>query len=151
MLMVRDWDTPLAKPWDVNQAQLMVSIQQSFVSRQKRDLRAKVAGDDAELAASNLESLRQEIAAEARKACAGLMRNAEEMQRHDRQASLLKEALAAYAVFHATHTGQGGPVPPTGRQMSTDYVYVMQFRGENISHMTKIWKSELALKEIGWA
>ena len=59
--------------------------------------------------------------------------------------------IAAYAVFHATHTGEGGPVPPTGRRMSTDYVYVMQFRGEEISHMTKIWNSELALKEIGWA
>jgi steroid delta-isomerase-like uncharacterized protein len=59
--------------------------------------------------------------------------------------------LAAYAVFHATHTGQGGPVPPTGRRMSTDYVYVIQFQGEKIAHMTKIWNSELALKEIGWA
>jgi len=54
-------------------------------------------------------------------------------------------------VFHATHTGQGGPVPPTGRSMSTDYVYVMQFEGEKIAHMTKIWNAELALKEIGWA
>ncbi len=59
--------------------------------------------------------------------------------------------VAAYAVFHATHTGQGGPVSPTGRRMNTDYVYVMQFQGEKISHMTKIWNSELALKEIGWA
>lgn len=59
--------------------------------------------------------------------------------------------VTAYAVFHATHTGQGGPVPPTGRRMSTDYVYVMQFEGEKISHMTKIWNAELALKEIGWA
>jgi len=58
--------------------------------------------------------------------------------------------VAAYAVFHATHTGQGGPVPPTGRHMATDYVYVMQFQGEKISHMTKIWNAELALKEIGW-
>jgi steroid delta-isomerase-like uncharacterized protein len=62
-----------------------------------------------------------------------------------------RKNVAAYAVFHATHTGQGGPVPPTGRRMSTDYVYVMQFQGEKIAHMTKIWNSELALKEIGWA
>ena len=59
--------------------------------------------------------------------------------------------VAAYAVFHATHTGQGGPIPPTGCRMNTDYVYIMQFRGEKIEHMTKIWNSELALKEIGWA
>ncbi len=27
MLMVRDWDTPLRKPWDLNQAQMMISVQ----------------------------------------------------------------------------------------------------------------------------
>jgi predicted ester cyclase len=59
--------------------------------------------------------------------------------------------VAAYAVFHATHTGEGGPVPPTGLSMSTDYVYVMQFEGEKIVHMTKIWHSGLALKDVGWA
>ncbi len=60
--------------------------------------------------------------------------------------------VIAYAVFHGTHTGQGGPVPPTGRQVSTDYVYVMQFdAGQKIAHMTKIWNARLALKELGWA
>ena len=54
MLMVRDWSTPLSKPWDLNQAQLMVSVQQTLVSRQKRDLRAKVAGDEVEIATSDL-------------------------------------------------------------------------------------------------
>ncbi len=58
--------------------------------------------------------------------------------------------VAAYAVFHATHSGPGGPVPPTGLSMSTDYVYVMQFQGEKIAHMTKIWNAGLALKDIGW-
>ena len=33
----------------------------------------------------------------------------------------------------------------------TDYVYVMQFDGGKIAHMTKIWHSGLALKELGWA
>jgi predicted ester cyclase len=59
--------------------------------------------------------------------------------------------VSAFAVFHATHTGDGGPVPPTGLSMSTDYVYVMQFEGEKIVHMTKIWHSGLALKAVGWA
>src|SRR5262245_39124951 len=59
--------------------------------------------------------------------------------------------VAAYGVFHATHTGQGGPLPPTGRRVSTDYVYVMQFEGDKIAHMTKIWNAGLALKELGWA
>jgi predicted ester cyclase len=59
--------------------------------------------------------------------------------------------VAAYAVFHGTHTGQGGPVPPTGKATHTDYVYVMQFEGSKIRHMTKIWHSGLAVKELGWA
>jgi predicted ester cyclase len=58
--------------------------------------------------------------------------------------------VAAYGVFHGTHTGQGGPVPPTGRRTTTDYVYVMQFEGGKIAHMTKIWNAGLALKELGW-
>jgi outer membrane protein TolC len=102
MLMVRDWDTPLQKPWDLNEAQLMVSLQQTLLSKEKRNLRAKVAGDDAEVAASDLESLRQEIAAEVRKACADLMRNADEMQLHNRQAAVLKEALAAALAQYTT-------------------------------------------------
>ena len=59
--------------------------------------------------------------------------------------------VAAYAVFHGTHTGPGGPVPPTGRSTSTDYVYVMQFEGDKIVHMTKIWHAGLAMKDLGWA
>jgi hypothetical protein len=35
--------------------------------------------------------------------------------------------------------------------MSTDYVYIMQFKDEKIVHLTKIWNAELALKEIGWS
>jgi predicted ester cyclase len=66
-------------------------------------------------------------------------------------ADTTRNNVAAYGVFHATHTGPGGPVPPTGRSTSTDYVYAMQFVGEKIVHMTKIWHSGIALKELGWA
>jgi outer membrane protein, heavy metal efflux system len=102
MLMVRDWDTPLKKPWDLNQAQLMFMVQQSFQSKQKRDLRARLAGDDAGVAASDLESLRQEVAVEVRKACADMMRNADEMKLHDGQVSLLKEAVAGALAEYTT-------------------------------------------------
>jgi predicted ester cyclase len=59
--------------------------------------------------------------------------------------------VSAYAVFHGTHTGQGGPCPPTGKSVATDYVYVMQFESDKIGHMTKIWNSGLAVKQLGWA
>jgi predicted ester cyclase len=58
--------------------------------------------------------------------------------------------VAAYAVFSGTHTGPGGPCPPTGKKTISDYVYVMQFTDDKITHMTKIWHSGTALKELGW-
>jgi len=59
--------------------------------------------------------------------------------------------VAAYGIFRATHTADGGPVPPTGKRVEADYVYVMQFDGDRIRHMTKIWNDEESLRQLGWA
>ena len=59
--------------------------------------------------------------------------------------------VCIYAVFSGTHSADGGPVPPTGKSTSSDYVYVMEFQDGKISHMTKIWNDGLALKQVGWA
>ena len=58
--------------------------------------------------------------------------------------------VCAYGVFTGTHLA-GGPCPPTGKTANTDYVYVMQFKDGKISHMTKIWNSGAAFKQLGWA
>lgn len=102
MLMVRDWQTPLKKPWDLNQAQLMFMVQQTFPNGQKRDMRARLAGDNVEVATEEVETLRQEVAAEVRKTCADLKRNADALKVHDHQAALLKEALAAAMAEYTT-------------------------------------------------
>ena len=60
-----------------------------------------------------------------------------------------RKTVTAYAIFKGTHTGTGGP-PPTGKSTQSDYVYSMEFDGEKIRHMTKIWNSSWALKELGW-
>ena len=39
--------------------------------------------------------------------------------------------VAVYGVFRGT--------PPTGKKVAADYVYVMDFDGDRIRHMTKIW------------
>jgi len=59
--------------------------------------------------------------------------------------------VAAFGVFRGTHTGEGGPVPPTGRRVEADYVYVMEFADRRIRHMTKIWNDGISLKQLGWA
>jgi hypothetical protein len=61
-----------------------------------------------------------------------------------------RKNVSAYAIFMGTHTGQGGPCPPTGKALKSDYVYVMYFDGDKISHMQKIWHAGLAMKDLGW-
>jgi predicted ester cyclase len=58
--------------------------------------------------------------------------------------------VTAASVFRGTHTGEGGPVPPTGKRVETDYVYVMQFEDGLVRHMTKIWNDGYALRQLGW-
>ena len=62
-----------------------------------------------------------------------------------------RQNVVAYGVFSGTHTGEGGPCPPTGKAVESDYVYVMDFEGDRIRHMTKIWNSGIALQQLGWA
>lgn len=61
-----------------------------------------------------------------------------------------RNSVSVFAVVQGTQTGEGGPVPPTGNKVSSDYVYVMDFDGEKIRHITKIWNDVYALKQLGW-
>lgn len=60
------------------------------------------------------------------------------------------DSVAAVAVFKGTHTGEGGPVPPTGKSVASDYAYHMVFDGDRIVHMTKVWNDGIALRQAGW-
>lgn len=59
--------------------------------------------------------------------------------------------VVASAVFRGTHSGEGGPLPPTGKRVESDYVYVLDFDGDRIRSMTKIWNDGFALQQLGWA
>ena len=59
--------------------------------------------------------------------------------------------VAVFGVFRGTHTGDGGPVPATGNSAAADYVYVMDFDGDKIRHLTKIWNDGFTLRQLGWA
>ena len=62
-----------------------------------------------------------------------------------------RNCVVAYAVFTGTHTGEGGPLPPTGKTTISDYAYALQFEGGKIAHLTKIWHSGIAVQQLGWA
>jgi hypothetical protein len=56
-----------------------------------------------------------------------------------------------FATFNAVHSGEGGPVPPTGKETHTDYVYAITMNGDGqVAKMIKIWNPTWALTELGW-
>jgi hypothetical protein len=56
-----------------------------------------------------------------------------------------------FATYHAKHTGEGGPVPPTGKETHSQYVYAVTMDDAGkVSRMTKIWNPTWALSELGW-
>ena len=56
-----------------------------------------------------------------------------------------------FATFIATHNGEGGPVPATGKQTNSHYVYSVTMNADGkVSAMTKIWNAPWALRELGW-
>ena len=59
--------------------------------------------------------------------------------------------VVIFGVFSGTHTGDGGPVPPTGKKTQSDYVYVADMRDGKIAHLTKVWNDGWAFNQLGWA
>jgi hypothetical protein len=56
-----------------------------------------------------------------------------------------------FATYHAKHTGEGGPVPPTQKETQSDYVYVLTMdANDKVAKMVKIWNAPWAMKELGW-
>lgn len=56
-----------------------------------------------------------------------------------------------FATFHARHTGEGGPVPPTNRETHTDYVYALTMNADGkVERMVKVWNAPWAMRELGW-
>jgi len=60
--------------------------------------------------------------------------------------SCRKVILRSAKAFALLHPRASTP----GKSVKTDFVYVMEFDGEKIRHMTKIWHAGLAMKELGW-
>ena len=62
-----------------------------------------------------------------------------------------RNKVSVYGVFHGTHTGEGGPVPPTGKTAAAEYVYDITFEDGRIRHITKIWNDVATMQQLGWA
>jgi len=56
-----------------------------------------------------------------------------------------------FVTFHATHSGERGPIPPTNKSTNTDYLYAEKINQDDlVESMTKVWNAPWALRELGW-
>lgn len=56
-----------------------------------------------------------------------------------------------FATYHATHVGEGGPVPPTNKSVDSHYVYIVNMSDNNkVAGMTKVWNAPWAMRGLGW-
>ncbi len=57
-----------------------------------------------------------------------------------------------FATFNGKHVGDGGPVPATGKETHSHYVYAITVDDSGkVSGLTKIWNAPWAMREMGWA
>ncbi len=93
--MYRAWGTPMMQPWNVNQTQHMFMFNQTLPAKGKRELRYQAAMQDVEIAETDLEAKKIEIAAAARASYYELLRNNDELRLHDDQIALARQAVAS--------------------------------------------------------
>ncbi|MFY9559181.1 MAG: TolC family protein [Terriglobales bacterium] len=91
--MYRGWGTPFAKPWDLNQSQHMFMFSQNLPGGGKRQLRARLADDEVDVAKAELETKKRDVVAQVRRSFYELLRNQDELRFHDEQVSLARQGL----------------------------------------------------------
>jgi outer membrane protein TolC len=101
MAMVREWQVPLRKPWDLNAAQEMFSLSQTFVARSKRTLRTSEAESDVTEAKTQLEQVRLEVRVRVHKSFYDLLRVEDELRIHDQHLGLGQQAIEAAQIKYA--------------------------------------------------
>lgn len=56
-----------------------------------------------------------------------------------------------FGTFTGKHVAEGGPVPATMKETSSEFVYAIRLNDEGkIIKMTKIWNAPWALSRLGW-
>jgi cobalt-zinc-cadmium efflux system outer membrane protein len=93
--MLRNWQVPLSKPWDLNAAQNMLMLGQAFPGPGKRPLQTSIAQSDVTVAKDELEAVRLRVRVETRKAFFDLLLAQEEMRIHDQHVDIARQAIEA--------------------------------------------------------
>ena len=61
-----------------------------------------------------------------------------------------QQRVLIHYLIRGTHTGEGLPVPPTGKSFATSCFLVLHFEGERIQHAAKVWNDHDMQKQAGW-
>ncbi len=70
---------------------------------------------------------------------------------HSQSYDEASRTAAFFATYHATHGGEGGPVPPTGKATNSHYVYLVTMsENDKVASMVKVWNAPWAMRELGW-
>ncbi|MGA3133252.1 MAG: TolC family protein [Terracidiphilus sp.] len=93
--MLRNWQVPLSKPWDLNAAQNMLMLSQSLPGPGTRHLQTSIAQSDVTVAQDELEAVRLRVRVEVRKAFFDLLLAQEEMRIHDQHVDIAHQAIEA--------------------------------------------------------
>ena len=93
--MLRNWQVPLSRPWNLNAAQNMLMLSQSLPGPGKRSLQTDVARSDVNVAKDELESVRLRVRVEVRKAFFDLLLAQEEMRIHGQHVDIARQAIEA--------------------------------------------------------
>ncbi len=100
-LMLRNWQIPLSRPWDLNAAQNMLMLSQSLPGRGKRTLQTSIAQSDTTVAKDELDSVSLRVRVEVRKAFFDLLLAQEEMHIHDQHVDIARQAIQAARIKYA--------------------------------------------------
>lgn len=100
-LMLRNWQVPLRKPWDLNAAQNMLMFSQSLPGPGKRGLQTGIAQSDVTVAKDELEWVQWQIRVRLRKAFFDLLLAQEEQRIHDQHVDIARQAIEAARIKYA--------------------------------------------------
>jgi outer membrane protein, heavy metal efflux system len=93
MFEYRAWGTPLARPWDLNQAQHMFMLSRKLPARGVRPLEKQVAATDVGVRRAEVEAARRDVQARVRASFYALLRNTDELRLHDEQVSIAQQSI----------------------------------------------------------
>ncbi len=101
MVQARSWGVPLREPWNANQAQNMFMVSQALPGPGKRALAGKIAQRDVSVTRDDFETMKRDLLLQVRKAYFDLLRNRDELELHDRQVALARQAFDAARIKYS--------------------------------------------------